>query len=204
MRWLSPIQSAWDGQLKGLLAGTTKWATAMKTIVGDLVIDLIKALESFVIKKAALQLAETFGPNPLAFANALKGIQTDMGQVFAGLTAFYAPLLGPAAPELAAAQTLGIQATAASMSAAGSAEGGAWEIPATSPWWLHKGETVLPSKAADTFRAMASGGGIGSATPQFIIQGFDGQDVVRTLNRHAGAFARVLREHMAANPSSNR
>jgi hypothetical protein len=77
---LTPIQSAWDSQLRGLLAGTTSWAQAMKSIIGDLVIDMIKALESFAVKKAALALADVMGPNPLAFANALKGIQPISGK----------------------------------------------------------------------------------------------------------------------------
>ena len=201
---LTPIQSAFDSQLRGLLAHTTTWSQAMKSIVGDLVIDMIKALESFVVKKAALALGELFAPDPLALANAVKGITANLGQVFAGFTAFYAPLFGPDAPGMAAEATAGVGATAVAMSGIGSAEGGAWEIPATSPWLLHKGETVLPSRAADAFRSMATSSGIGGATANFTVIGMDGADIVRTLNRHAGTFARVLQGHMNANPNTHR
>jgi hypothetical protein len=56
---LTQIQSAWDSQLKGLLAGTTSWATAMKSIVADLVIDIIKDMEKIAIEKIALGLGGT-------------------------------------------------------------------------------------------------------------------------------------------------
>jgi hypothetical protein len=63
---------------------------------------------------------------------------------------------------------------------------------------------VLPTKAADTFRQMAGGTGLGGATANFNITAMDGGDVLRVLNKHAGTFARVLSKHMAANPSSHR
>jgi hypothetical protein len=90
------------------------------------------------------------------------------------------------------------------MSAAGSAASGMWEIPATSPWLLHKGETVLPTKAADTFRQMAAGGGIGGGNAVINISAWDSQDVLRAFNKHAGMINRVLRGNAGGNPSSNR
>lgn len=201
---LGMLQTAWDSQLKGLLNKTTTWKEAMRNIVQDLVIDMIKAIESFFIKKAALLLTNLIGPNPLEIANAMKSITTNMGAAYAGFVANLALPLGPAAPAAAAALTAETTATALSMVAAGSAESGAWEIPATSPWLLHRGETVLPSKAADTFRQMAQGGGIGGGHATFNITAMDGQDVLRVLNRHAATFARVMAGHMAANPSTHR
>src|SRR5260370_41903693 len=39
------VQSAFNSQLRGLLAGTTSWKNAFKAILGDLVIAFIQALE---------------------------------------------------------------------------------------------------------------------------------------------------------------
>lgn len=58
---LDAIKGAWDSQLKGLLDGTTTWSAAMKTIVQDLVIDIIKELEKIAIEKAALGLTGLAG-----------------------------------------------------------------------------------------------------------------------------------------------
>jgi hypothetical protein len=198
---LTPIQTAWDSQLRGLLAKTTTWKQAMKTIFEDLFLDLIKAIEAFFVKKAALMLAAAVAPDPAQLAATMKGIQTNLAQAYAGFAAFFAPFLGPAAPAAALAATAEVGATATSMAVAGQAEEGAWMIPSTSPWLLHRGETVLPAKAAETFRNMASGtsGGGGSIH----IHAMDGASVLRVLTQHAGIVSRIVGGHMQANPSTH-
>jgi hypothetical protein len=58
---LQPIQGAWDSQLRGLIEGTTTWANAMRSIVLDLVTNIIKEFERAALAKAALGLAEGLG-----------------------------------------------------------------------------------------------------------------------------------------------
>jgi hypothetical protein len=200
---LSPIQAAWDSQLRGLLAHTTTWQQAMRNIFESLMLDLIKAIEAYFVKKAALMLASALGPDPAGLTAAFKGITTNLGQAYAGFAAFFAPILGPGAPAAAAAATAEIGATAYGLSAAGSAEQGAWNVPATSPWMLHRGETVLPAQAAEGFRRMASGGGSFAGGGSVVIQAWDGADVVRTLQRHAPLISRVVSGYQGANPSSH-
>jgi hypothetical protein len=53
---INDIVGAWNSQLKGLLAGTTSWAEAMRAIVADLVIEIIKEFEKAAAAKVALGL----------------------------------------------------------------------------------------------------------------------------------------------------
>jgi hypothetical protein len=198
---LKPVQGAWDSQLRGLLAGTTTWAQATKNIVADLVLDAIRWLETLLVRKAAVALASTVG-DPAALAGNLRAIGGDLGQAYAGFTAFLAPMLGPAAPEVAAGLTAAVGATATSLSVAGAAEGGAWEIPATSLWMLHPGETVLPAAAAEGFRSMAErGGGGGDVHVHLNVAAHDTQTGYEFVKRQLPNIARELQRHLALNPS---
>ncbi|MGO9698126.1 MAG: hypothetical protein ACLPX7_02555 [Xanthobacteraceae bacterium] len=70
---LTPLESAWNSQLRGLLAGTETWATAMKKIFGDLVIQVIEYFEKIAVEKAALGLATAFGAGPQSLLGGLFG-----------------------------------------------------------------------------------------------------------------------------------
>ncbi len=82
------------------------------------------------------------------------------------------------------------------------AEQGAWNVPQTSPWLLHKGETVLPAAAAETFRNMAQGKPAASGGVNFHVSAMDGADVMRVVRRHADVISKAVHGHMTANPSS--
>jgi len=200
---LSVIQSAWDNQLKGLLARTTTWAQAMKNIAADLILAIIKEFEKIVIVE---QLAKVMGDLFKGFdlTGIFKMIAASTAQVFAAVSAYMAPIIGPYAPAAGATAAAATAAGAAAFAAAPipQAESGAWNIPGTSPWLLHKGETVLPARAAETFRRMSegfAGGGGGSLN----IFAMDGADVMRVVTRHAGAISKALNGHMVANPSTH-
>lgn len=60
----SEIQSAWDSQLRGLLAGTTTWAAAMKNVAGDLVLYMIKEFEKLLIFQPLFAAISGFLPAP--------------------------------------------------------------------------------------------------------------------------------------------
>jgi len=198
---LAPLQSAFDSQLKGLLAGTTSWATAMKNIFADLVMDIIKAFEKIAFEKLALSLANMFGDPAAMIAGATRAITTSVGQLYAGEAAFFAPTLGPAAPAAAAGVAAGVQATAISMAAL---DTGAWSIPREGMAMLHPNEMVLPPAAAQTFRDMASGNGVlpgGGNNITFQVSALDGPGVQAFFQKNASLIARVLQAHMNQNPS---
>jgi hypothetical protein len=136
----------------------------------------------------------------------VKTIGASIAAGYAGAFEFFAPILGPAAPAAAAVVAGVAAAGAAALMALGGpkAEQGAWNVPATSPWLLHRGETVLPAQAAEGFRRMASGGGGSFAGGgSVVIQAWDGADVMRTLQRHAPLISRIVGGYQGANPSSH-
>ena len=118
---LSTIENAFNSQLRGLLAGTTSWSTAFKNILGDIIIKFIETCEQMVAKWIAAELAQTTATTSGAAArvaaeqgaassgilanaaSALQAIMTDAAQAFAGVFAFLAPVMGPAAAGPAAA-----------------------------------------------------------------------------------------------------
>lgn len=70
------IVGAWNSQLRGLLAGTTSWAQAMKNITGDLIIKMIEEFEKLAVAKAASGLGTAFAGTILGGgpASALSGL----------------------------------------------------------------------------------------------------------------------------------
>lgn len=171
--YLGQLQSSFNGQLRGLLAGTVNFAQAMRTVFQDMIIFIIEQIEKMVFNWIAGQLAVTSGQKATAAAGeatqaaafaasvpiATARVNQNLAILYAGLAAFYAEL-GPGAPAAAAAETAEVGATALGMMVVPGAEQGAWDTSA-GLWQLHEGETVLPQPAAQAFRDMASGNGPG-------------------------------------------
>lgn len=245
---LSPIMSAWNSQLRGLLGGTESWSKAMKKIVGDLVIQIIEYFERLAVQKASLGLADMFkgtalGGGPQSFIqsllsgggsrgqaaaqadpaltasmNALNvslGSQaaatgantaatvTDTAAATAGTTATgahtAATVTGTAAATVGAtattantggllantggllahlgavaANTLAIIPNTLATILNTAAEGlqslfplaqGAWEVPATMPALVHKGEMIVPAEGGHAAAMRTLLGGL--STPKF-------------------------------------
>ena len=167
---LGSIETAFNLQLRGLLAGTTTWSQAFKKILGDLIIQFIEMCETMVVKWTAAQLAQTTAATTGAAvraaaaqgaasagvlanaANAIKAIMTDAGQAFAGVFAFLAPTMGPAAAGPAAAAQ-------ASVSAAAIFDVGTDCVVRGGLALIHPGETIIPpARGSGPF----SGAGLGA------------------------------------------
>jgi hypothetical protein len=133
---LSPVLSAWNSQLRGLLGGTESWSKAMKKIFADLVIQVIEGFERIALQKAALGLADMFkgtalGGGPQSFIQSLLGAggqtaaRVDPGSLLGGASgAGGAAELTTAGTTLTTAGT-GLNAAAASLSAAAASLGAA-------------------------------------------------------------------------------
>lgn len=67
---LGSIETAFNSQLRGLLAGTTTWSAAWKKMLGDMIIKFIEMCETLVVKWAAAQLAQTTAATTGAAARA--------------------------------------------------------------------------------------------------------------------------------------
>jgi hypothetical protein len=171
------INSAFDSQIGGLLRGTTTWGQAFKNVLSSLTDDLLK----FAVN-SSLTFAETNAKQMLGFQSqvaahvagsatmaaadqtagaaglaatlggVMKVIDSFAAETFAGVTAFMAPIAGPAAPGFGAA-------AAASVTAAGavaSADIGMWSVPADMLTMVHHNELIMPAAESGAFRSMLS------------------------------------------------
>ena len=92
-------------------------------------------------------------------ANAMSAIGASVAQAYAGITAFLAPVLGPAAPAAAAGEAAGIEATSLGFMAF---DTGAWNLPSGLVAQLHAGEMVVPANFAEGLRQSGGFGGGGT------------------------------------------
>jgi hypothetical protein len=178
------INGAFNSQVNGLLEGTTNWHTAMVNVLRDLT---AKTIEYFldwalkIIENEALQLAANntvtgsivagFGLQAAAqqsaaaaggvaaLASAGKALAADASQVFGGIFAFLAPVMGPAAAAPAAAGAAVVSAGGIGHNAMGS-----WELDRDMLSVLHAGEMIIPASFASGLRAAIGGAGSGRAS----------------------------------------
>jgi hypothetical protein len=187
------INGAFDGQIGALMRGTESWSQAFRNVLGSLTEDLTKFFVNWGLQAVEAQARQIFAQNAIVQAhvagnaamaasdqasaaggalawvgNALKAIVADGAQTFAGVTAFLAPVMGPAAIGPAAAA----QATVlAAGGAVASADIGMWQVPGDQLTMVHHNELIMPAAEAGAFRSLlsgmvggAQGGGGGSVT----------------------------------------
>lgn len=206
------LQSSFNGQLRGLLAGTTTFTQAFRTVIGDMVIYFIQAIEKMVFQWIAGQAAQLFATQstagakaaseaaaaestlPLRVASFASNIAADAALVFAGIFANLAPFLGPAAAAPAAA---GQAATLAQLANVPKFETGAWQVPSTMYAQIHKDEMIIPAAPAQAIR---EGGGGGGGT--VILQLLDTAHAQSFVERNAGLLAAAVTNYQSRNRST--
>jgi hypothetical protein len=214
--YLSAIQSAWDSQLRGLLAGTTSFKQAMKNIFGDLIIGLIQAAEKMGIEWAAAQLgmttasttgaaaraaaeqAATTATLPGRIAKFTSDIMAQAALTFAGIMANLSPIMGPAAAGPAAA---GQATVLAEMANIPKLDVGTPYVLKTGLAMLHKNEAVVPADVAGAWR---NGDGPGVDTHvhhHWNIQANHPRDFIQQLRDVASPLSQILRTHASLNPA---
>ncbi len=202
---LGSIENAFNSQLRGLLAGTTSWSTAFKKILGDLIIQFIEMCETMVVRWVAAQLAQTTAATTGAAAraaaeqsassagmlsmaaNAAKAIMTDAGQAFAGVFAFLAPTMGPAAAGPATAAEASVSAAAIFATGTDYVLRGGLAL-------IHPGETIIPpARGSGPF----TGAGIGAqvhAPVSINVSALDSQSVARFFNDNSRHMLRAIND----------
>jgi hypothetical protein len=200
---LGTIENAFNSQLRGLLAGTTTWSQAFKNILGDIIIKFIEMCETMVVKWLAAELAQTTATTTGAAAraaaemsgadaglmaqaaNAVRAIMADAGQAFAGVFAFLAPTMGPAAAGPAAAAE-------ASVSAAAIFDVGTDYVVRGGLALIHPGETIIPpARGSGPF----TGGGTQIHAPVSInVSALDAQSVDRFFNNNQKQLMRAIND----------
>ena len=203
---LGTIENAFNSQLRGLLAGTTSWSHAFRSILGDLVIKFIEMCETDGGEVARRRTRADHrdhdrrrrprrGRNRPArmlvllaqAANAVRAIMTDAAQAFAGVFAFLAPTMGPAAAGPAAAAE-------ASVSAAAIFDVGTDYVVRGGLALIHPGETIVPRRAAPVLIRR------GPAVPQMHapvsinVSALDSQSVARFFNDNSRQMLRAIND----------
>lgn len=207
------VQTAFNGQLRGLLAGTTSWAQAFKSILGDLIIAFIQAVEKMGFEWLAGELAkttatvagvtartgaETAGATASAavsFASIIKSIMASAQQTFAGIFGFLSPVMGPAAAGPAVAGEATVAAAAAALPSY--AVGTPW-VPQDGFAMLHRGEAVIPADANSGGFDRSSAGG--DTHVHFAINAIDAHTGTMFLKNNMGIIAKQLSSHLRLNP----
>ncbi|HEY8162073.1 MAG TPA: hypothetical protein VIF34_07385 [Methylocystis sp.] len=210
---IDQISSSFSGSVMGLLEGTKKFSDAVRdmarTVIQHFVQMGVQAVADWA-KGIATQVALTISGQQLQTAavgagiaersgleaggaavslatkatSVIKALAQDAAEVFGGVFAFLAPIMGPAAAAPAGA--------AAATVAAAKFETGSWYIPHTGLAVLHEGEGVLTAgqnARLHNFMGYIEKGGAGGGNtfhvrPQvnFNVSAADHRDVARWLN----------------------
>lgn len=202
---LGVIENAFNSQLRGLLAGTTSWSTAFKNILGDIVIKFIEMCEQMMVKWLAAQIAQTTATTSGAAAraaaeqgaaspgivanaaNAMQAILADAAQAFAGVFAFLAPVMGPAAAGPAAAA----QAT---VSGAAIMDVGTDYVVRGGLALIHSGETIIPAARGSGPYTGAGSGPQVHAPVSISVSALDSQSVSRFFNDNSSHMLRAIND----------
>jgi hypothetical protein len=203
--YFSTVTGAFNSQLRGLLEGTTTWHKAMIKTLEDLTIKFIEMVEEMVVKWAAAELAQTTATTSGAAvraaaeqtsssagiltnaANAVQAIMTDAAQAFAGVFAFLAPTMGPAAAGPAAAAQ-------ASVSAAAVFDVGTDYVVRGGLALIHPGETIIPpARGSGPYTGGAMGAQI-HAPVNINVSALDSQSVSRFFNDNSRHMLRAIND----------
>jgi hypothetical protein len=123
----------------------------------------------------------------------LASIQADVGQAFAGFSAFFAPMLGPGAPAAAAGLAGAVDAQAIGLA---SLDIGGY-VASSGLAMIHAGETVTPASVVTPY----SGGGQGGATHIWNITTMDAQSMLAALSNVSSPLAKMIAQVFNSQPS---
>jgi hypothetical protein len=210
---LQPIQRAFDTAITGIILGTTTLQRAVANIAQSIIAEFVNLGVKIVTNWIASELAMTTATEAGAAArtaaegggmaaglamkalNALKSIVTDSAQAFAGIFAFLAPIMGPAAAGPAAAGEATVMAAAGSIASAA----GGWVVPSDQLVMVHQNEMILPAHLSQGLQSMISAnGGAGiSASPVVVnVSAIDSQDVRRFFQSNGALLVAALNKAM--------
>ena len=204
-RYLSTVTGAFNSQLRGLLEGTTSWQKATRKMLEDLTIKFIEMAEQMVVKWLAAEIAQTTATTTGAAAraaaeqaaadsgilanaaNTVKAIMTDAAQTFAGVFAFLAPTMGPAAAGPAAAAQASVAAVAVFDAGTDYVVRGGLAL-------IHPGETIIPAARGSGPYTGANAAPAIHAPVSITVSALDSQSVARFFNDNSKHMLRAIND----------
>lgn len=208
---LQPIQRAFDTSITGIIMGTTTLQKAVANITQSIIAEFVNAGVKMVTNWIAAELGMTAATEAGAAArtaaegeglaaglalkalNALKSIVTDSAQAFAGIFAFLAPIMGPAAAGPAAAGEAAVMAAAGSIASAA----GGWVVPSDQLALVHQNEMILPATLSQGLQGMIGANGGGGGSPVVInVSAIDSQDVKRFFQSNGSLLVAAVNKAM--------
>ena len=215
-RYGDSVSSAFNGQLRGLLAGTQSWGDALKRTLGGVLVTFIEGSEKMVVRWLAAEAAKTTATaSGVASRTAseqggaaaslaaqgstiIRSILGSAAEAFAGVFGFLAPIMGPLAAGPAAAAQATVAGVAGSVA---SADIGMWSVPGDMLTLVHHNELIMPAAEAGAFRTMLgdhSGGGSSSnnvsiaPTTHFHVNALDGASVSQWMRSNSSEMLRAV------------
>lgn len=215
-RYGNVVSNAFNGQLRGLLAGTQSWSDALKRTLGGVIISFIEGSEKMAVHWLAGEAAKTAGTVSGVASRAaaeqggaaaslasqgssiIRSILGSAAEAFAGVFGFLAPIMGP----LAAGPAAAAQATVASVAGSvASADIGMWSVPGDMLTLVHHNELIMPAAEAGAFRNMLgenAGSGSSSSnvsitpTTHFHVNALDGASVSQWMRSNSSEMLRAV------------
>ena len=210
---MQPIQRAFDTSITGMILGTTTLQRAVANITQSIIAEFVNLGVRMVTNWIANELAMTTATQTGAAArtaaegegmaaglamkalNAIKSIVTDSAQAFAGIFAFLAPIMGPAAAGPAAAGEAAVMAAAGGIASAA----GGWVVPSDQLAMVHQNEMILPAHISQGLQGMISANGSAAASASSVVinvSAIDGQDVKRFFHNNGSLLVAALNKAM--------
>lgn len=210
---LQPIQRAFDTSITGVILGTTTLQRAVANISQSIIAEFVnlgvKMVTNWIASELAMTTATQAGAASRTAAesegmeaglamkalNAVKSIVTNSAQAFAGIFAFLAPIMGPAAAGPAAAGEATVMAAAGGIASAA----GGWVVPSDQLAMVHQNEMILPANISQGLQSMISGAGATGPTPSplvFNISAIDSQDVKRFFQSNGSLLVAAVNKAM--------
>ena len=210
---MQPIQRAFDTSITGMILGTTTLHKAVANITQSIIAEFVNLGVKMVTNWLASELAMTTATQAGAAArtaaegegmaaglaikalNAVKSIVTDSAQAFAGIFAFLAPMMGPAAAGPAAAGEAAVMAAAGGIASAA----GGWVVPSDQLAMVHQNEMILPAHLSQGLQSMISGStgpGAGASPVIINVSAIDSQDVKRFFQSNGSLLVAAVNKAM--------
>ena len=197
-KFLSPVTSAMNTAVQGIIQGTTTLKDAMANIAQSILTSMVNMFTQMAMSAIQNQIMASMGIKTTKQAEAQTVVGSNAAEAASGAASAEAsiPYVGPILAAAAAAAMMAMCMGFLSASAAGG-----YDIPAgVNPVvQAHAEEMILPSDLANKVRGMTDGGKGGGATyhtHNYTIQAWDRRDVGRFLKDNSKALAKAG-EHAA-------